>query len=258
MIRRFVGFLEERVGTSPLIRKALRYAFPDHWSFMLGEIALYCFFVLVATGIYLTFFFTPSYQHVIYHGRYHPLDGVEMTKAYLSTLQISFAVKAGLLIRQTHHWAANVFVAAIVLHMMRIFFTGAFRKPRDINAWVGTTMLALAALEGYGRKFAEFCADYDLVLTPALARLPVSVGWVREPDDPWEQYRRAGDFTPFTPPVNVAGLPAAAVPFAWTDDGIPVGIHLIGRYGDEATLLRVSAQIEQAQPWADRRPPLAA
>ena len=93
------------------------------------------------------------------------------------------------------------------------------------------------------------------MLTPTLAQPPVPIGWVREPDDPWEQYARAGAFTPFTPPVNVAGLPAASVPFSWTDDGLPIGVHLIGRAGDEATVIRLSAQLEEARPWAERRPP---
>jgi amidase len=81
------------------------------------------------------------------------------------------------------------------------------------------------------------------------------VGWVREPEDPWEQYARAGAFTPFTPPVNVAGLPAASVPLSWTDDGLPIGVQLIGRAADEATLIRLASQLEEAWPWRDRIPP---
>lgn len=149
MIRGLVRYLDERSGGAPFIRKALRYVFPDHWSFLLGEVALYAFVVLVLTGIYLTLFFTPSLAPVHYHGEYLPLQGREMSEAYKSTVDISFQVKAGLLIRQTHHWAADVFVAAIVLHLLRIFFTGAFRKPRDLTYYVGVTMLALALLEGY-------------------------------------------------------------------------------------------------------------
>ena len=149
MIRSIVGFLDERLGAAPLVKKTLKYVFPDHWTFMLGEIALYAFVVLVATGIYLTLFFEASHAHVIYQGGYAPLRGHEMTKAYESTLELSFETKAGLLLRQTHHWAANVFVAAIVLHLLRILFTGAFRKPRDVNVWVGATLLALAVFEGY-------------------------------------------------------------------------------------------------------------
>jgi ubiquinol-cytochrome c reductase cytochrome b subunit len=125
MIRSAVRFADERTGGAPLLRKALRYLFPDHWSFLLGEVALYCFVVLVATGVYLTFFFEPSTATTVYHGSYEPLRGVEMTDAYRSVVDISFKVKAGLLIRQTHHWAADVFVVAIVLHLLRVFFTGA-------------------------------------------------------------------------------------------------------------------------------------
>jgi ubiquinol-cytochrome c reductase cytochrome b subunit len=149
MIRRAVRFLDQRSGTAPAVRKSLRYVFPDHWSFLLGEVALYSFIVLVLTGIYLTLFFEPSLKSVTYHGSYLPLQGVEMSEAYRSTVDISLEVKAGLLIRQTHHWAADVFVAAIVLHLLRIFFTGAFRKPRDLTYFVGLTMLVLALLEGY-------------------------------------------------------------------------------------------------------------
>jgi ubiquinol-cytochrome c reductase cytochrome b subunit len=149
VIRRTVRFVDERTGGAPFLRKALRYVFPDHWSFLLGEVALYSFVVLVGTGIYLTFFFDPSTATTHYHGEYRPLNGLEMTQAYRSVLDISFKVKAGLLIRQTHHWAADVFVVAIVLHLLRIFFTGAFRKPRDLTYYLGLSMLALALLEGY-------------------------------------------------------------------------------------------------------------
>jgi quinol---cytochrome-c reductase cytochrome b subunit len=149
MIRSAVRFADERTGGAPLLRKALRYLFPDHWSFLLGEVALYCFVVLVVTGVYLTFFFEPSTATTVYHGSYEPLRGVEMTDAYRSVVDISFKVKAGLLIRQTHHWAADVFVVAIVLHLLRVFFTGAYRKPRDLTYLIGVTMLTLALLEGY-------------------------------------------------------------------------------------------------------------
>jgi amidase len=114
---------------------------------------------------------------------------------------------------------------------------------------------AFAGLQLSARGFAAACAAYDVVLTPTLAQPPVPVGWVREPDDPWEQFARAAAFSPFTAPVNVAGLPAASVPFVWTEDGLPIGIHLIGRAAGEAVLFRLAAQLEQAQPWADRLPP---
>ena len=149
MIRGIVRFLDERTGSAPFLRKTLRYLFPDHWSFLLGEVALYAFVVLVGTGIYLTLFYEDSTATVVYHGGYAPLQGHEMTHAYRSVLDLSTNVKAGLLIRQTHHWAANVFIAAIVLHLLRIFFTGAYRKPRELTYWIGLTMLVVSLLEGY-------------------------------------------------------------------------------------------------------------
>jgi ubiquinol-cytochrome c reductase cytochrome b subunit len=149
VIRKAVSYVDERTGTAPFLRKALRYLFPDHWSFLLGEVALYAFIVLVATGVYLTFFFVDSTHQVVYHGVYAPLQGQQMSEAYRSVLNISTTVKAGLLIRQTHHWAANVFLAAIILHLFRIFFTGAYRKPREITYYLGVTMLMLALLEAF-------------------------------------------------------------------------------------------------------------
>src|SRR5207253_3248180 len=144
-----IRFLDQRAGVAPLTKKALRYVFPDHWSFLLGEIAMYSFFVLVGTGIFLTFFFEPDLSKTVYHGQYAPLDGVHMSKAYRSVVDLSFRVKAGLLMRQTHHWAADVFVVAIVLHVWRVFFTGAFRKPRELVWYVGVLMLTTTLLEGY-------------------------------------------------------------------------------------------------------------
>jgi ubiquinol-cytochrome c reductase cytochrome b subunit len=149
VIRAAIRFIDERTGSAPLLRKALRYAFPDHWTFLFGEIALYSFVVLVATGIFLTLFFEPSLARTTYDGTYAPLRGVEVSLAYDSALRLSFDVNGGLLMRQTHHWAALVFVAAISVHLMRIFFTGAFRKPRDLNYYIGLTMLVLALIEGF-------------------------------------------------------------------------------------------------------------
>jgi len=149
MIAWLIRWSDERLGASPLLKKTLRYVFPDHWSFLLGEIALYSFIVLVATGTYLALFFTPSSAEAVYRGPYSLLQGVPVSAAFQSTMNISFTVPAGLLIRQTHHWAALLFVAAIVGHLLRIFFTGAFRKPRDINYYIGLTLLTFAILEGF-------------------------------------------------------------------------------------------------------------
>jgi ubiquinol-cytochrome c reductase cytochrome b subunit len=147
--RRAVRWVDQRTGSAPYLRKLLRYLFPDHWSFLLGEVALYSFVVLVATGVYLTFYFVPSTHEVVYHGSYAPLDGQKMSEAYRSVVNLSLSVRAGLLVRQTHHWAANVFVAAIVLHLFRVFFTGAYRKPRELTYVIGLTMLTVALLEAY-------------------------------------------------------------------------------------------------------------
>jgi ubiquinol-cytochrome c reductase cytochrome b subunit len=149
VIHRAVRLIDRSSGTSPLLKKALRYLFPDHWSFLLGEVALYAFIVLVATGVYLTLFFEPSLAETTYHGVYAPLRGTKMSVAYKSVVDLSYEYKAGLLFRQTHHWAADVFVAAMVLHLMRVFFTGAFRRPRTLIWLIGLTMLFTSLLEGY-------------------------------------------------------------------------------------------------------------
>ncbi|MEA2297966.1 MAG: ubiquinol-cytochrome c reductase cytochrome b subunit [Solirubrobacteraceae bacterium] len=160
-----VRFVDERLGISPLLRAAMKYIFPDHWSFLFGEIALYSFLALVATGVYLALFFDPSVAPVVYGGSYAPLQGAHITQAYNSTLDIVFNVPAGLLIRQTHHWAALVFVVAIVIHLMRVFFTGAFRKPRDVNWLIGVTLVTLAIVEG----FAGYSLPDDLLSGMGLA-----------------------------------------------------------------------------------------
>jgi ubiquinol-cytochrome c reductase cytochrome b subunit len=143
------GAIDDRFHSARFMRGALAKVFPDHWSFFLGEMALYSFVILILTGIYLTFFFVPSLHDVVYHGSYAKLDGVHMSEAYRSTLDISFDVRGGLLIRQIHHWAALVFVGSICLHILRIFFSGAFRKPREINWIIGTTLFLLACVEGF-------------------------------------------------------------------------------------------------------------
>ena len=148
-VQQAVNEIDERLGIARGGRILLDKIFPDHWSFMLGEIALYSFVVLVATGIFLTLYYVPSQAIVVYHGVYKPLDGVRMSQAYESTVNLSFAVRAGLLMRQMHHWAADVFIGSIVVHMARIFFTGAFRKPRELNWTIGIVLLILAILNGF-------------------------------------------------------------------------------------------------------------
>ena len=146
---RTVTALDKRLPVSSAGKEFLRKAFPDHWSFLLGEIALYSLTVLVITGVFLTFFFHPDMSERPYTGSYVPLQGVRTTEAYASVLHISFDVRGGLLIRQIHHWGALVFVAAIGVHLLRIFFTGAFRRPREVNWMIGVTLFLLALLEGF-------------------------------------------------------------------------------------------------------------
>jgi len=143
------NFLDERIGASKVTKSFSRKLFPDHWSFMLGEIALYSFIILLLTGTFLTFFFIPSTAPTVYHGPYVPLQGQEVSTAFASTMKLSFEVRGGLLMRQIHHWAALIFVMSIIVHMFRIFFTGAFRKPRELNWVIGMTLALMAVIEGF-------------------------------------------------------------------------------------------------------------
>ena len=147
--KRLARWFDDRLRASSFAHHALNKVFPDDWSFMLGEIALYSFVILVLTGTFLTFFFTPSAKQVIYEGSYAPLRGTPMSEAYASVLKISFDVRGGMVFRQMHHWAANLFIAAIVLHILRIFFTGAFRRPRELNWMIGVTLLLLGIFNGF-------------------------------------------------------------------------------------------------------------
>jgi ubiquinol-cytochrome c reductase cytochrome b subunit len=140
--------VDDRYGTAAFIKRGMKKIFPDHWSFMLGEVALYCFIILLLTGTFLTFWFKPSMTDVVYHGTYTKLDGIHMSEAYSSTLNISFDVRGGLLMRQIHHWAAVLFMASLMAHMLRIFFTGAYRKPREVNWLIGLGLFTLGLLEG--------------------------------------------------------------------------------------------------------------
>jgi len=154
-----VKWLDERVGAAGVARGLIRKVFPDHWSFMLGEIALYSFIVALLSGTFLTFWFQPSMQEITYTGSYTPLYGLEMSQAYASTLDISFDIRGGLLMRQIHHWSAMLFIAAMYVHMLRVFFTGAFRKPRELNWVIGVLLMVLGLIEG----FAGYSLPDDLL-----------------------------------------------------------------------------------------------
>jgi ubiquinol-cytochrome c reductase cytochrome b subunit len=218
-------WLDDRLGSSRWLRSAMDKIFPDHWSFMIGEIAMYCFVILIATGTYLTFFYNASGATVVYHGPYKPLDGQRMTVAYESVINLSFSVRAGLIMRQAHHWAALIFIAAIVFHMGRIFFTGAFRRPREINWIIGTTLLLTAMLEG----FSGYSLPDDLlsggglrILYSIIESIPIIGTWVAA--DLWggNIFPGNGDFFPrlfvlheFILPLTLAGLLGVHLAVLW-------------------------------------------
>ena len=154
-----VTWMDERLGLGGLTKKQLRKVFPDHWSFMLGEIALWSFVILLLTGVFLSLWFKPSMAEVEYLGSYAELRGLHMSEAYASTLDLSFDVRGGLLMRQMHHWSANLFLASMTIHMLRVFFTGAFRKPREMNWLIGLALLQLGIVEG----FAGYSLPDDLL-----------------------------------------------------------------------------------------------
>ncbi|HLT09341.1 MAG TPA: cytochrome bc complex cytochrome b subunit [Micromonosporaceae bacterium] len=141
--------VDERFQVATPLRRLINKVYPDHWSFMLGEIALYSFIMLLLTGTFLALFFDPSMAETTYEGSYTPLRGIQMTKAYETSLNLSFDVRGGLIMRQMHHWGALLFMAAIVVHMFRIFFTGAFRKPREFNWIIGLLLFWLGFFEGF-------------------------------------------------------------------------------------------------------------
>lgn len=156
---RIANFVDTRVGASAMVREFGRKIFPDHWTFMFGEVAMYSFVILLLSGTFLTLFFDPSMAHTTYLGSYKPLYGIEMSVAYASTLDISFDIRGGLFMRQVHHWAAILFVAAMSVHMLRVFFTGAFRRPRELNWVVGSILL----LTGMGAGFTGYSLPDDLL-----------------------------------------------------------------------------------------------
>ncbi|MGY1679384.1 cytochrome bc1 complex cytochrome b subunit [Geodermatophilus sp. SYSU D01176] len=173
--------VDDRLIVAGPLRRTLNKVFPDHWSFLLGEIALYSFVVLLLSGTYLTFFFDASMREVVYEGTYAPLRGAEMSAAYESTLYISFDVRGGLFMRQLHHWAALLFVASIVIHLLRIFFTGAFRRPRETNWLIGIALLVLSFAMG----FTGYSMPDDLlsgtglrIVSAIILSIPVVGTWV--------------------------------------------------------------------------------
>jgi ubiquinol-cytochrome c reductase cytochrome b subunit len=175
------GAIDDRFHFMSGLRRQISKVFPTHWSFMLGEIALYSFIVLLVTGTYLALFFDPSLQEITYHGSYTLLRGVQMSRAFQTTLDLSFEVRGGLFVRQIHHWAALLFVAAIITHMLRIFFTGAFRRPRETNWVIGIVLFTLGMVEG----FAGYSLPDDLlsgtglrIMSGIVLSIPVIGTWL--------------------------------------------------------------------------------
>ena len=215
--------LTSRLGGSRFARVTANKIFPGHWSFMLGEVALYAFVVLVATGVYLTFFFHPSDATTVYDGPYAPLVGQEVTQAFDSTVHLSLEVRAGLLIRQTHHWAALVFIGAILVHLARVFFTGAFRRPRELNWTIGLTLFLLALamgftgyslpgdmLSGTGLRIAYSIAEGIPVVGPQLVFLVFGGEWPVDGFTP-----RLYGLHVFVLPVIILGLLSAHLMILW-------------------------------------------
>ena len=182
--------LDSRYTMAQGMRRQINKVFPTHWSFLLGEIALYSFIILLISGVYLTLFFDPSMSTVIYQGAYAPLNGIEMSRAYETALNISFEVRGGLFVRQIHHWAALLFVAAMVVHMLRVFFTGAFRRPREANWVIGSVLLLLGIVEGflgYGLPDEVLSGTGLRITSGIVVGLPVIGTWLH-----WAMF--GGDF----------------------------------------------------------------
>ncbi|WP_261622950.1 cytochrome bc1 complex cytochrome b subunit [Nesterenkonia marinintestina] len=173
---RIADYVDQRVGGTSIVREFGRKIFPDHWTFMFGELALYSFLILILSGTFLTFWFDPSMSSTTYDGSYAPLQGVEMSVAYATALDLSFDVRGGLFMRQLHHWAALLFVAAMAIHMLRVFFTGAFRKPRELNWVVGCSLLILgmgAGFTGYSLPDEVLSGNGLRIIDGMIKALPV-------------------------------------------------------------------------------------
>ena len=159
-LARAYGWVDARLDLDA-DRDILGKAFPAEDSFLLGEVALFCFLVLVLTGTFLGFFFEPSTSDVTYEGSVERFQGEEVPEAFASVLNITYDVPFGMLLRRMHHWAAHLFIASMALHMLRVFFTGAYRNPREPNWLVGTGLAGLsmgAAYTGYALPFDEFAS----------------------------------------------------------------------------------------------------
>ncbi|HEY7476883.1 MAG TPA: cytochrome b N-terminal domain-containing protein, partial [Actinomycetota bacterium] len=181
IVKRAVEGLDERLDGSSFIKHNLRKVFPDHWSYMLGEVALYSFVMLVLTGTFLAFFYIASHERVVYEGPYEPLRGQTVSAAYDSVMRISFEVQAGLVMRQIHHWAALLFMAAMGFHLLRVFFTGAFRRPREMSWLLGVGLLVsgiAAGFSGYSLPDDSLSGAGLRIAYSAILSIPIVGTWI--------------------------------------------------------------------------------
>lgn len=206
-----------------VVKDARAKVFPGHGAFLLGELAMVSFGVLVITGIYLAVFYEASGEVVVYEGSYEPLQGVEVPAAYASVMDITYDRPFGAVIRHTHHWAALVFVAAIVLHAARVFFTGAFRRPRRLNWMFGVTLMLLAMTAGFfglalphdllggtGARIGHSVAVSVPLIGPGLADLVFAGDF----DNP-QMLHRFWLFHVIVLPIAIAGLVGAHLALVW-------------------------------------------
>lgn len=154
---RMVDLVDERLHLRTDARKTANKVFPSNWSFLLGEVALFSLVILVLTGVFLTFFYRPNVEMVTYTGSNPVFAGRELPAAFESIVRLSSDVNGGLLFRRLHRGASHLFIATVVLHMLRILLTGAFRKPREINYFVGIGLLTLSFFAG----FTGYSLPYD-------------------------------------------------------------------------------------------------
>ena len=181
ILRRAVEGLDERLDRTSFLKRSLRKAFPGHWSFLLGEVTLYAFVLLILTGIFLAFFYVASSAPTTYRGSYPPLQGRTVSQAYRSVLNISLEVRSGLVMRQMHHWAALLFMWSMVAHLVRVFFTGAFRKPRELSWMIGVSLL----VGGIAAGFTGYSLPDDLlsgtglrIIYSAVLSIPLAGTWL--------------------------------------------------------------------------------
>jgi len=201
----------------------MRHIFPDHWSFFLGEMALYSFIIIVITGIFLALFFRASSAEVVYQGSYEPLRGVAMSDAYASVVEISFDVRAGLIMRQIHHWAALIFAAAVAAHLVRTLFTGAYRRPRRLNWLIGGALLLLVLANGFtGYSIPDdLLSGTGLQITYAITESipligPTLASWAFGGEFPTQAFiARMFPLHIFLVPALIAGLLAAHLGLLW-------------------------------------------